>query len=272
MPETSIICGAYNAASCFTFKKSVESILNGDYRDFELIICDDGSTDTTWEQLSEYAEADSRIRLIRNEKNIGLAASLNRCLSEARGEFVARHDLDDYSAPDRLTKQIAFLKENPDVSVLGCAAKLFDEQGVFGEERFPERIERRDFLFTSPFKHGSVVFRKDALLHAGGYRVSAETYRTEDYDLFMRMKLFCEMANLNEALYYFLEDEKALRRRKYKYRIDEAKVRYRGFRELGLLPGGIFYVIKPLIVGLIPNFLLKKLRKRRRNKKNEKSC
>ena len=187
---------------------------------------------------------------------MGLAASLNRCIAEAKGEYIARHDCDDYAAPDRLEKQVEYLDSHSEISVLGTNAYLFDENGVWGEMHFPVEISKKDFLFCSPHQHGSVVFRKEVLEKANGYRVAKETRRTEDYDLFMRIHLFAKSANLPELLYYFCEDKNTLARRKYRYRIDEAKVRYKGFKQLGLLPGGFFYVIKPLIVGLIPAKLL----------------
>lgn len=268
MPRLSVISGAYNIEDCYSFARSMESVLSQSFADFEFIICDDGSVDKTYELLSEYAERDARIRLIRNEKNLGLAASLNRCIELAEGELIARHDLDDYNDTDRFLKQIAFFDENPDIAVLGTCVSLFDEEGVWASETYPERVEKNDFLFTCPYKHGSVMMRREALVRAGGYRVAKETYRTEDYDLFMTLATFTEGANLPESLYFFCEDKGARRRRKYRYRIDEAKVRYRGFKKLGLMPKGILYVIKPLIVGLIPSFLLEKmkLRSKRREK------
>ena len=256
MPRLSIVSGAYNIEKCYSFKKSIDSILSQSFSDFEFIICDDGSTDNTWALLSEYASKDPRIKLLKNDRNLGLAASLNKCIEESCAELIARHDLDDYNDLDRFEKQIAYLSLHPEISVLGTCAFLFDENGVWGKENFPEEVENKDFLFTSPYKHGSVIFRRDALLRAGGYRVAKETYRTEDYDLFMTLQTFCKGANLRERLYYFCEDQNTRRRRKYRYRIDEAKVRYRGFKKLGLLPRGIFYVIKPLIVGLIPSSIL----------------
>lgn len=262
MVETSIIAGAFNIEKYFSLKKSFESILKQTYTNFEFIICDDGSTDGTWEILCEYAKKDQRIKLLRNEKNKGLAFSLNRCLKEAQGVFVARHDLDDYCDERRLEKQIDYLKNNPSISILGCQTFLFDENGVWGKDKFPLQVTNKDFLFTSPYKHGSVVFRKSVLLQAGGYTVSKETYRTEDYDLFMRMQMFCKGSNLDEFLYYFCEDQQARQRRKYKYRIDEMKVRFRGFKKLGLMPKGFFYALKPLVVGLIPSKILFKLQKK----------
>lgn len=277
MPKISVISGAYNISGCYSFQKSIESILTQTYADFEFIICDDGSTDNTRELLSDFAKKDLRIKLLRNETNLGLAATLNKCIAESSGEFIARHDCDDYAATDRLEKQLAYMTEHSDVSVLGTFAYLFDESGVWGKMRFPIEITKKDFLFCSPHQHGSVMFRKDALVKAECYRVAKETRRAEDYDLFMRMHTFAKSANLPEFLYYFCEDKNTLGRRKYRYRIDEAKVRYKGFKQLGLLPKGIPYVIKPLIVGLIPKKLLKKLKnkhyglKMEENSANEKN-
>ena len=109
------------------------------------------------------------------------------------------------------------------------------------------------------------VFFK-ALENVNNYRVSKETRRVEDYDLWMRLyKYGYKIYNIQEELYSFREDEKCLKRRKYKYRIDEVKVRYYGFKSLGLFPKGYLYVLKPLIVGLIPynitKFLKNKFRK-----------
>lgn len=260
MPQISVISGAYNITSCFALEKSIESVLNQTFEDFEFLLCDDGSSDDTRKFLEDLAKSDSRIKVLYNEKNLGLAASLNRCLEASEGQFIARHDCDDYNDLSRFEKQLAFFNAHEDISVLGSCVSLFDENGVWGKEDFPEFVENKDFLFTSPYKHGSVMFRREALIKAGGYRVAKETYRTEDYDLFMRLQTFCRGANLSERLYYFCEDKNAQKRRKYRYRIDEAKVRYKGFKGLGLLPKGLPYVVKPLIVGLIPPKLLNNMK------------
>lgn len=267
MPKVSVISGAYNIGSCYSFEKSINSILDQTYSDLEFIICDDGSSDNTWELLTEFAKKDARIKLLKNEKNLGLAATLNRCIDASAGEYVARHDCDDYAAPERLEKQIDCLEKRPELSLVGTFAYLFDEKGVWGEMRFPEEIGAKDFLFCSPYQHGSVVFRRSALLRAGKYRVAKDTRRTEDYDLFMTLQTFAKGANLPEFLYYFCEDKNTLSRRKYRYRIDEARVRFKGFKKLGLLPKGLPYVIKPLAVGLIPPCLLSRLKNKYRRKK-----
>ena len=266
MPKVSIISGAYNISGVFALEKAVFSILNQSFSDFEWIILDDGSSDSTWEILSEYAKGDSRIKLLQNEKNMGLAYSLNKCLEVASGEYIARQDMDDYSDPERLKKQVEFLDANPEISLLGTQAYLFDKDGVWGKEHFATTVTKKDFLFTSPYQHGAMMIRKDALLDAGGYRVCKATRRCEDYDLFMTMHTKYAGANLDEFLYYFCEDESSKKRRKYRYRIDEMKIRFRGFKKLKLMPKGFFYAIKPLFVGLIPGKTLDKLKKKRKRR------
>ena len=266
MPTLSVIIGAYNATKSSNFEKSIKSVLNQTFSDFELIICDDGSTDNTYEILADFASTDNRIKLLKNLKNEGLAATLNKCLAVATGTYIARHDCDDYSESERFAKQIDYLHTHPDVDILGTAVYLFDERDTYGVEFFPEKVTNRDFLFSSPYKHGSVMFRREALVRVGGYRVAKETRRTEDYDLFMRMQVSCKGENLTEPLYRFCEDSATKKRRKYRYRIDEAKVRAKGFRELELMPRAFLYVIKPLIVGLIPGRLLFYVRNKRRKR------
>ena len=258
MVETSVIAGVYNIEHCFSFEQSIRSILNQTYKNFEFILCDDGSTDRTWEILCDIQKQDNRIKLLRNESNMGLATALNKCIKESKGLFIARHDCDDYCDLERLEKQIGYLKEHSAIAVLGCQVYLFDESGIWGKMQYPQKVRNEDFLFTMPYKHGAVVFRRDVLLQVGGYRVSKETYRAEDYDLFMSLQTFCKGENLDEYLYYFCENKDAKRRRKYVYRFDEVKIRYIGFKKLNLLPKGFLYVIKPLLVGIMPEKWLEK--------------
>ncbi len=252
-PSISILTGIYNTPDPQILQKAVESIRQQTYTDWEWIICDDGSMDSTCETIQSLIQGDHRIRLIHNETNQGLAASLNHCLNYAKGAYIARMDADDGCEPCRLEKQVRFLEKHPDYELVGTAVRLFDEDGIWGKRKMPEIPEKRDFLWGSPFIHPSVMIRKQALLAVHGYRVAKETRRTEDYDLFMRLyEKGYQGYNLQEELYDFREDKNARKRKKYRYRIDEAKVRWKGFRLLGLMPKGVIYVLKPLIVGLIP--------------------
>ena len=137
-PRLSVIMGAYNIAELTVFHKAMDSVLEQSMRDFEFIICDDGSTDETWWILNELAGRDGRVRLVQNPENRGLAASLNRCLEYARGELIARQDADDISAPDRFQKQLCFLDAHPEIGFAGSNVTLWDETGDWGERLFPE--------------------------------------------------------------------------------------------------------------------------------------
>jgi len=116
-PEISVIMAVYNGQKFLN--ESIESILSQTFQDFEFIIIDDGSTDHTPAILNEYAQKSPKIRIIRNDRNIGLALSLNKGIARARGKFIARMDADDISLPYRFAKQIHFLKKHSEIWVLG---------------------------------------------------------------------------------------------------------------------------------------------------------
>ena len=109
MPTVSVIMGIYNCEK--TLSDAIDSIINQTYSDWELIMCDDGSTDNTYQIATKYSEKDNRITVIKNDTNSGLAFSLNHCLKYAKGEYVARMDADDISLPNRFEKQVAFLNK-----------------------------------------------------------------------------------------------------------------------------------------------------------------
>ncbi len=264
MPKVSVVMGAYNIGALAVFDRSMQSILDQTMTDFEIIICDDGSTDDTYARLTAYAEYDERIRLIRQERNAGLAVALNRCIGEAAGEYICRHDADDISVADRFEKQLRFLHDWPNIGFVGSNVLLYDGDGRWGRRVFPEFPEKKDFLFTMPYVHGALMFRREVLVEAGGYRTDKGAYRVEDYELLMRLYARgVRGANIQEYLYEFLEDDASFRRRKYRYRINEARVRRKGFSDLGLMPGAVPYVIKPLVVGLLPKRWLDRLRRGR---------
>lgn len=262
MPKISVIMGIYNSNDEDMVQAAIDSILIQSYADFEFIICDDGSTDGTYELLKRIAQQDKRILLLQNAENEGLAVTLNRCLEKARGEFIARMDADDISLPERFEKQLQFLTGNPDSAMVGSNAILFDERGDWGIRKKDREPSKKSFLFNNPFIHPSIIIRKGVLQEMNGYRTDKEAVRCEDYDLFMRLYAKgMKGCNLQEPLLKFREDANTYKRRKFTYRINEAKVRCRGFRRLGLMPVGVIYVIKPLLMGLISPKALAKLRR-----------
>ena len=132
--------------------QSISSILNQSFRDFEFIIVNDASTDNTLNIIKEFKNDDNRIVLIDNENNIGLTKSLNKALKKVKGKFIARHDADDISLPERLEKQHYFLEINEDIFLCGTDLININGKGVeinnknsiiTGQEKIKKRIQKR---------------------------------------------------------------------------------------------------------------------------------
>lgn len=264
-PAISVIMGVYNGLPFL--REAVESVLKQTCGDFEFLVCDDCSADGSGEVLAELAAGDGRIRLLKNEKNLGLAATLNRCLAQARGTYIARMDCDDASLPERFTRQKQWLEAHPEVAAVGTAVEYMDDRGnVYGRTPHPEErlYGLNDVVRGSVLVHPSVMLRTGALRAVGGYSVNALTTRAEDYDLWCKL---CEhggrVANMGEILFRYREDASNLVRRKYKYRIQEARLKAAWVKRAGLPLPAYRYALKPLLVGLIPQGLYKKLHRKR---------
>lgn len=260
----SILLGVYNPGNGTRLWQAVESIRQQRFTDWELLLYDDGSTAVGAELIREVGRQDPRIRCLRGRENRGLAYALNVCIRHASGRYLARMDDDDIALPDRLEKQVAFLESHPAYHLVGSNAALVDRQGVWGVRTVPEIPGESDFLFNSPYIHPTVTFRREALVRAGGYRTDAAVGQCEDYELFMRLhRLGYRGYNLQEPLLWYWEDETSYQKRTYRRRVREMQVRYRGFRDLGILRAGTLpYVVKPLLVGLVPAPVYRYLKRR----------
>lgn len=264
-PLVSVVMGVYNIGNREMLEKAVNSVLNQTYKNFEFIICDDASTDDTYKWLVKIAKKDKRIVLLRNDKNHTLAITLNRCIYHSKGIYIARQDADDISEPERFVKQIKFLEENSHIDFVGSNCYLYNEkQGKFSYRIMPEYPDCQDFLFNSPFVHGSMIFRRECF-RKYNYEVSEMTGRYEDYTMFMKMYADgLRGANLQQNLYGFHYDSE-VRNVSLKHRIAEAGIRYKGFSEMNLMPKAVPYIIKPVLLGLVPakalNTLKKKMKK-----------
>lgn len=264
-PIVSVVMAVYNAGCREVLDMAVEAIQCQSLDRWELIICDDASTDSTAAWLAEWMEREPRIRVLHNERNMKAAASRNRCIQVARGNFVAIMDADDACAPDRLACQLHFLQTHPEYAFVGLKGQMFQKMPGDLEKSywFLPSPQPRDFRMTLPFVHGSLMFRREALLSVGGYEADWRNTRSEDYDLLLRMYAKgMRGANLQTTVYFIREDANTYRRRKYRYRWLEAWVKLKGFARLKLMPGALPYALKPLIVGLIPPGLLEKMKKR----------
>ena len=133
IPRITVIMGIYNCAD--TLVESLESLEAQTYKKFKVILCDDGSKDNTLEVAKKWVETHPGYKVIRNEKNMGLNATLNRCLEYADTEFVARMDGDDRSLPHRFEQEVNFLDEHPQFAIVSGPMLYFDENGVFMKGR-----------------------------------------------------------------------------------------------------------------------------------------
>ena len=328
-PVVSVVMGTYEP-DLSELSAAVRSIRMQTLSSWELLICDDGSTEETYRNIKKLAACDPRIRVSRNSKNRGLAYALNRSILHAGGKFIARMDADDISRPERFMKQVKFLRENPEYMWVSSAADLFEGKRVWGSAYRPEMPDARSFLHSSPYIHPAVMFRREVFfssacpeepsaehskfsgMPAGSssaehskcsgmpessspaerskcsgmpessspaerskfsgisessgkhartnspkrlYHVSPLTAHAEDYELFMRLHSEgLRGYNLQEPLLLYREKERTLSR-SFRRCLFEMLIRIQGFARLGILsPKTVFYVVKPVFVGIASLF------------------
>ena len=196
-PLVSVIMPVYNGARFL--RAAIDSILNQTWRDVELIIVDDGSTDETPAMLAEYAARDARIRVETYSMNRGIVAALNHGCALAQGRYLARMDADDISLPERLSIQVACLDRHPEIGVVGASIQWIDEHNTPGAlihpPASPGLIRWRAF-FTSPMAHSTIMMRKTVFERAGGYVEGM----AQDYNLWLRISAISDLANLPDVL------------------------------------------------------------------------
>lgn len=251
--KISVIMGAHNSST--RFLEAVSSIENQTHTNWEFIICDDGSTDDSYEKLCEYAKDKPQYRIIRNDHNMGLAATLNHCIEYCDGEYIARMDDDDFSYPQRFEKQIAFLECHPEIDFVSTWADVFDGCKITGQITQPAYPTKWNMAWGSCFIHPATMFRAEALRLVGGYRVAEEVRRGQDYDLFMRMYgNGLQGANLTECLFRYTQEARNRYHRKLKTELRWLSVRYRGFKAMGVLPWAAPLLLKPFLGWMIGLF------------------
>jgi hypothetical protein len=202
-PRVSVVMSVHNGAEYL--KAAIHSILTQSYEDFEFIIVNDGSTDGSGQMLA--AIRDPRVVSLCNSENIGLGRSLNRGISVARGEYVARMDADDVSYPDRLARQVSFMEGNPDIAYCGGSAVLFHDDNEIdfskiGHPMVQDRaLFRIELLFGPGVVHPTVMFRKELFL-ARGMQYSDLPY-AQDYELWSRLVFELQGINMPDTLLFY---------------------------------------------------------------------
>lgn len=211
-PKLSVLMSVFNNRGYL--KKAIESILSQTFADFEFLIIDDSSNDNSKETILSYK--DSRIVFIENDRNMGLAKSLNKGLEISKGKYIARMDADDVSRPDRLARQIEILEANPKIGIVGSHFEIIDNRGkIFATRKVPnDNAIIRTMLANAqnPLAHGSVMFVKDYILLIGGY--NEQFPYAQDFELWSRMsKKF--LFYIEEKLLYQLRSHPELNKEKY---------------------------------------------------------
>lgn len=243
----SVIMAVYNCED--TLNEAIDSILSQTYDNWQLVICNDCSTDRTQSILEEYQrQYPDRFILLRNEKNMRLSYSLNRCLKKATGSYIARMDGDDRSTPDRFEKQVAFLRDHPEYDLVGTAMRRFNDDGLADTVEKPEFVDKYTMRTSVPFNHATIMTYPSVYERLGGYTVSERTNRAQDYDLWFRFfHAGFTGYNIQEPLYLVREDMNAIRRRTFRVRWNAFKTTRYGFRLLGFPKR---WLIKPFLTML----------------------
>ena len=200
MPLVSVLLATHDDARFLG--EAIKSVLRQTLTDLELIVVDDASTDETAQLLQKLD--DGRIMVLRNERQAGLAASLNRGLDRASGRYVARLDADDVASSERLQRQVVWMKANPELGVVGTGVwDLHRDEQIGGLHLMPRGATalRWHALFSSPFFHPTVLVDRD-ILERHGLRYDPSFLESEDYDLWTRFFEFADGDNLQEVLVY----------------------------------------------------------------------
>lgn len=208
-PLVSVIMPVYNSA--LYLREAIESILHQTFQNLELIILNDGSTDSSLEIIKSYAEGDKRIKIFDSKINLGIVKQLNLGVKVAEGKFIARMDSDDIACRERLEKQLNFLEENREVGILGTSTVLINKgsEEIGGSERMESSyLVLFSSYFINPFAHPTVMIRREVFERIGLY--NENRYPSEDYDFWIRASKVTKFYNLKDPLLYYRVHPKSI--------------------------------------------------------------
>lgn len=262
MPKISVIMGIYNCAPYL--QEALDSLYAQTFQDFEIILCEDGSSDNTYQIAKENQRQHSNIVLLKNPHNMGLNQTLNKCLAVARGQYIARMDGDDLSLPERFETESRFLDEHQEYAIVSTPMEYFDEKGTFKIGKGRGEVKPEDFLHGSPICHAPCMVRKEAYDKVDGYSVSPKLLRVEDYNLWFKMYAAGFKAYILEKPFYRMRDDlNATKRRTWRNYLNEHYVMRTGFNSLGFPWYDQIYSLRPLIISILPDFIYNWLHKRK---------
>jgi glycosyltransferase involved in cell wall biosynthesis len=245
-PAVTVLMPMYNAA-CY-LDSSVGSILAQTFENLDFLIINDCSTDDSVEIIRSFH--DPRIRLVQNDFNIGVAASMNKGLTFSAGKYIVRMDSDDISHPDRIRKQVEFMEAHPEVGISGTWVETIgDEAGIVWKYATNPATVRAKLFFSCCLAQPSVIMRKD-LLQKHGLRYDKQFVPAEDWELWIRASFCFSIANLPEVLVQYRIREGSLSRTNRKaYRETIANIHRKNLFRLGIHPDADQLVLHDAICG-----------------------
>ncbi|MCT4655723.1 MAG: glycosyltransferase [Cohaesibacter sp.] len=248
-PKISVLMSVYDAQD--DLHRSMDSILNQTFRDFEFIIINDGSKDGSAKILEDYAARDDRIRLV-HQANTGLTIALNRGIELARGDYIARQDSDDISYPERFEKQIAVMAQEPDVGLIGGNCDDLYEDGLTGQWGYSSDEELKTIpFFKTAFAHSTIMMRSQLCRDLGRYDESFKT--SQDFEFWMRFAKAGRITMLSEPiLQRRIIGSSISSKRRWRQFYDATRARWRHNDGLFMRLKAVFYGVRILLITMLP--------------------
>jgi glycosyltransferase involved in cell wall biosynthesis len=245
MPRVSVLIANYNKEAFIG--EALESILGQTFTDFECIIVDDCSTDTSWDIIRKYASQDPRIACYQNTHNIWISLTRNRLLDFAQGEYIAWLDSDDRAHSDRLEKQVQFLDTHPHHGIVGSWISLINSEWrlTWTKELPVDDTEiRKQWYVRNSLNQTSLMMRKRCIEKTGYYNMNMDP--AEDYDFYVRAGAHCLLANIPENLTHYRIHTENTSLRQHRKTIQKTLLIRKKMRQLGYTIGLLWYLAYPL--------------------------
>ena len=250
-PKVTFLISVYNTPED-QLKLAIESVLSQEYKNYDVLIIDDGAKDNSVQIINNFKS--DKIRIIHNVQNLGLEKSLNKGIENISSKYIARMDTDDICLPNRLKKQVEFAEEHPEYSIISTTVNLFDENGIYGQTKKCGEIKKEDLLFGTPFIHPSMLIRTEDIKEVGGYPLF---HRCEDYAMVMKMYSNGKKGYIMpEILLNYRMDKNGYNKRKMKDRFIECRVRKAFFKQMNIPWYKRYYIWKPILAVLIPKKIM----------------
>lgn len=263
----SCLIACYFRDSPLQLRTALQSLIDQTTNATEIVLVEDGQLSIPlYSVLDEFQEI-LPIKRVRIEENLGLGNALNHGLTECKYEIVMRMDTDDICHPKRFERQFKFLKENPSISIVGTWAKdIKDDGAIIGERTYPcSHEELYRIIWSCPFAHPTVAFRKSEILRVGSYRTDIK--RRQDYDLWMRAAEYgLKFANIPEYLLYYRFTDDYYKKNNFKVAWNQAMMGVKGLRRLkfkSIYPYAA--VFSPVFRSMLPSFIEKPIHRLMRN-------